>query len=122
MKHTKTSLETRAEDNEHNRQQPKIYAKNSMDRFDDHLCALLLSYKLSVKNRFRLEKVSKQFQRTVFGSVVDITLKDRFIDKLITGDTIDAQVLGKITTKCPNIQTIDCRGMRKHVKHIPELL
>ncbi|CAG2112406.1 unnamed protein product [Medioppia subpectinata] len=80
------SLETKDNSNEYNKQ-PQMYAKNSMDRFGDDLCALLLSY-LSIEDRFRCEYVSKQFQRTVFENAVDITLKDTntkiewFLEKL----------------------------------------
>ncbi|CAG2101382.1 unnamed protein product, partial [Medioppia subpectinata] len=83
MKHKKTSLETTDDGNEDNIQQPQIYAKDSLDRFGDDLCALLLSY-LPLEDRFRWECVSKQFQRTVFWSAVDITLSDRFMQRIMT--------------------------------------
>ncbi|CAG2110250.1 unnamed protein product [Medioppia subpectinata] len=79
---TKTSLETTDDGNEDNRQQPTIYVKNSMDRFGDDLYGLILSY-LLLEDRFRCECVSKQFQRTVFGSVVHISIDDRFLKRLL---------------------------------------
>ncbi|CAG2115074.1 unnamed protein product, partial [Medioppia subpectinata] len=123
MKHKKTSLETSYDGEDEDTQQPKIYAKNSMDRFGDDLCALLLSY-LSFKNRFRYECVSKQFQRTVFGSPVDITLNYGFIQILLINEkTIDTQLLATIARKCVIIDTIDCRGISAIYKeHIPEVL
>ncbi|CAG2123271.1 unnamed protein product, partial [Medioppia subpectinata] len=72
----KTSLEATDDGNEDNKQQPKLYAKDSMDRFGDDLFGLILSY-LLLEDRFRLECVSKQFQRTVFESVVDMKIDDR---------------------------------------------
>ncbi|CAG2116074.1 unnamed protein product, partial [Medioppia subpectinata] len=108
MKHLKTSLETTDDGNEDNRQQTQLFAKNSMDRFGDDLCALLVSY-ISLEDRFRLECVSKQFQRTVFGSVVDITLSDEFIIYLMSGTLINTQLLATIARKFTNIGSIDCR-------------
>ncbi|CAG2102113.1 unnamed protein product [Medioppia subpectinata] len=121
-KHTKTSLETTDDGNVDDIQQIQIYAKNSMDRFGDDLCQLLLSY-LSLEDRFRLECVSKQFQRTVFKSVVDMNINDRFIHKLLINEkTIDTQLLATIAIKCANIETIDCRGMHLFMAHIPKAL
>ncbi|CAG2113202.1 unnamed protein product, partial [Medioppia subpectinata] len=102
-KHKKTSLETTDDGNEDNIQQPQMYAKNSMDRFGDDLCALLVSH-LSIKDRFRLECVSKQFQRTVFRSVVCIDFSDYFIQRQ---DFPIFTTMNKIIKKCRNIQTID---------------
>ncbi|CAG2106063.1 unnamed protein product [Medioppia subpectinata] len=124
MKHLKTSLETTygCENEDQKRHQPKIYAKNSMDRFGDDLCALLLSY-LSFEDRFQCECVSKQLQRTVFASVVDITLSDRFIQRLLNAKKSDTDMLAIIAIKCAEIQTIDCRGITKdYEKRIPEVL
>ncbi|CAG2102479.1 unnamed protein product [Medioppia subpectinata] len=80
MTSKKTSLLTTDDGNEDNRKQSQFNPKNSMDRLGDELYAFLLSY-LTFEDRFRLECVSKQFQRTVFKSVVGITLNDRLMDK-----------------------------------------
>ncbi|CAG2113624.1 unnamed protein product [Medioppia subpectinata] len=112
------SLETTDDGNEDNRQQIQMYAKDSMDRFGDDLCQLLLSY-LSFKDRFRYECVSKQFQRTVFESVVDITLSDGFIMNLMSGTLIDTQLLATIARKIANIGSIDCRGI--NISRLPAL-
>ncbi|CAG2103467.1 unnamed protein product [Medioppia subpectinata] len=118
---TMASLETT--DGCEDRQQPQIYAKDSLDRFGDDLCALIVSY-LSRDDRFRCECVSKQFQRTVFLTVVDITLSDRFMQKLLTNaKTIDTKMLATIAIKFANIQTIDCRGIDfEYEEHIPVVL
>ncbi|CAG2105808.1 unnamed protein product [Medioppia subpectinata] len=101
---------------------PQIYTKNSMDRFGDDLCALLLSY-LSLEDRFQYECVSKQFQRTVFGSVVDIDINDKLINKTTQQKATIKQLFSRIATKCVNIQTIDCRGMSKMCESLlPEVL
>ncbi|CAG2103934.1 unnamed protein product [Medioppia subpectinata] len=122
MKRLKTSLETTDDSNRDHIQHPMIYAKNSMDRFGDDLCALIVSY-LSLEDRFRYECVSKQFQRTVFGSVVDITLNVRFIWRLMNAKRSDVQMLATIAIKCPKIETIDCRGiMTANESFIPEML
>ncbi|CAG2116020.1 unnamed protein product, partial [Medioppia subpectinata] len=115
------SLET-TDDGEDNIQQPQMYAKNSMDRFGDDMCALILSY-ITFEDRFRYECVSKQFQRTVFESVVDIHIYNRLIEKILSGKTIDVQMLATIAIKCANIKTIDCRGIGyTYERHIPEVL
>ncbi|CAG2117317.1 unnamed protein product [Medioppia subpectinata] len=94
---------------EEDRQQPKIYAKDSMDRFGDDLCALILSY-LPLKHRFPLECVSKQFRRKVFESVVNIKIRKELFG--LKGNT-SAHIIGvleRMAEKCPNIQFIDCQN------------
>ncbi|CAG2108735.1 unnamed protein product [Medioppia subpectinata] len=76
------SLEITDDGNEDNRQQAQIYALNSMDRFGDDLCQLLLSY-LSLEDRFRLELVSKQFQRTFIDSFVKIRSKVQMLATIV---------------------------------------
>ncbi|CAG2102983.1 unnamed protein product [Medioppia subpectinata] len=71
--HSKTSQLTTDDDNEDNCRQPQIYAKNSIDRFGDDLCALLLSY-FPLEDHIRCESLSKQFRRSVFVSLRDITI------------------------------------------------
>ncbi|CAG2100550.1 unnamed protein product [Medioppia subpectinata] len=111
LTHLMASLVTTDDGNEDKDiQQPKIYAKDSMDRFGDDMYGLILSY-LSLEDRFRLECMSKQFQRTVFASVVDIELNDQLIRKILKTKTTFTQTMETIAKKFPNIQTIDCRGM-----------
>ncbi|CAG2116590.1 unnamed protein product [Medioppia subpectinata] len=122
MKHQKTSLETTDDGEDEDTQQPKIYAKNSLDRFGDDMCGLLLSY-LTFEDRFSFECVSKQFRRTVFVNVVDITLSDELMQRLLNAKRSDVQMLATIAIKCPNIQCIDCRGISaEYEEHIPEVL
>ncbi|CAG2106117.1 unnamed protein product [Medioppia subpectinata] len=104
------SLVTTDDGEDEDIQQPKIYAKDSMDRFGDDMFGLILSY-LSLEDRFRCECVSKQIQRTVFDSVVDIDLNDQLIRKINKTKTTVTQTLETIVKKCANIETIDCRGM-----------
>ncbi|CAG2100923.1 unnamed protein product [Medioppia subpectinata] len=118
MKHLKTSLKTIDDGNEDNKQQAQIYAKNSMDRFGDDLCALLVSH-LDIEDRFRLECVSKQFQRTIFRSVVDIDFDDPFIQR---EDISIFKTMKKISKKCRNIQTIDFRYIEENNEYFLEVL
>ncbi|CAG2104462.1 unnamed protein product [Medioppia subpectinata] len=123
LTHLMASLETTDDGNEDNyTQQTQIYAKNSMDRFGDDLCALLVSY-FPLEYRFRYECVSKQFQRTVFGSVVDIRINYRLIQQIVNKNSKMNETIKTIATKCPNIATIDCREMNKSFDNrIPEVL
>ncbi|CAG2102517.1 unnamed protein product [Medioppia subpectinata] len=118
-----TSIDTSIETTDDgNKQKPKLYAKDSMDRYGDDLCQLMLSH-LSFKDCFRYESVSKQFRRTVFGNVVDITITDKFIQQLLNDETNGTQLLATIAIKCANIETIDCRGIsNRYEEHIPEVL
>ncbi|CAG2106118.1 unnamed protein product [Medioppia subpectinata] len=103
------SLET-TDDGEDNIQQPQIYAKDSLDRFGDDLFQVLLSY-LSLEDRFRYECVSKQIQRTVFESVVDINIDDKLMSRAQKQTETLNYLFESIAKKCPNIETIDCRGI-----------
>ncbi|CAG2118393.1 unnamed protein product, partial [Medioppia subpectinata] len=48
--------------------------RQSMDRFCDDLCQLVLSY-LSLEERFRYEEVSKQWQRVIYETQTNRTLR-----------------------------------------------
>ncbi|CAG2106893.1 unnamed protein product [Medioppia subpectinata] len=50
------------------------YIRDSMDRFGDDLCQLLLSY-LSLEERFRYEEVSKQWQRVIYETQYEIPIE-----------------------------------------------
>ncbi|CAG2171117.1 unnamed protein product [Oppiella nova] len=91
------------------------YGKDSMDRFGDDLCRLLLSYH-SFEEHFRHECVSKQFQRSLYDTVDDIVINDELMDKMTKSVRTPTgaawgQRLPLIMEKCPNIQRIDCREM-----------
>ncbi|CAG2104463.1 unnamed protein product [Medioppia subpectinata] len=109
LTHLMASLETTDDGNEDNyTQQPQMYAKDSLDRFGDDMFGILLSY-LSLEDRFRCECVSKQFQRIGLGGAL-------FGNMLMTTSTFlskTTQPMETIAKKCPNIETIDCRGMRE---------
>ncbi|CAG2115358.1 unnamed protein product [Medioppia subpectinata] len=96
---------------EEDRQQPKIYAKDSMDRFGDDLCALILSY-LPLKHRFPLECVSKQFRRKVFDSVVIIKIRNQLFGLKGNTSADIIKLLERVAEKCPNIQFIDCQNRK----------
>ncbi|CAG2100606.1 unnamed protein product [Medioppia subpectinata] len=124
MTPTKTSLVTADDTEDEDIQQPRIYAKNSFDRFGDDLFGLLLSY-LSLYESFVCECVSKQFQRTVFESVVDITIHDMtfWYEKRSRTDINYMQMLATIGRKCSHIHTIDCRRISNtFTKQLPEVL
>ncbi|CAG2120288.1 unnamed protein product, partial [Medioppia subpectinata] len=120
MNHSKTSMLTTEDGNEDNSRQPQIYAKNSIDRFGDDLCALLLSY-FPLEDHIRCESLSKQFRRTVFVSLRDITIDDKLMRQLPKSNI--RQIVATIAIKCGNIETIDCRGIGdRFEEYIPEVL
>ncbi|CAG2164372.1 unnamed protein product [Oppiella nova] len=81
--------------------------KVSLDRFGDDLCEVLLSY-LSIKDRFRYECVSKQWQRLIYTTVTD--LKTSEVNKRKPVDTEShLQAFELLLKKCPNIAFIYCR-------------
>ncbi|CAG2100607.1 unnamed protein product [Medioppia subpectinata] len=124
MTPTKTSLVTTDDTEDEDIQQRQIYAKNSFDRFGDDLCGVILSY-LSLHERFVCECVSKQFQRTVFESVVDITIHDLTLlfGKISRTNINDSKMLATIGRKCSHIHTIDCRRLSDtYTKQLPEVL
>ncbi|CAG2102980.1 unnamed protein product [Medioppia subpectinata] len=108
MKRSKTLMVTTHDGSEDNKHKPQIYAKNSIDRFGDDLCALLLSY-FPLEDHIRCESLSKQFRRTVFRSLRDITIDDKLMRRLPKSNV--RQIVATIAIKCENIETIDCRGM-----------
>ncbi|CAG2100605.1 unnamed protein product [Medioppia subpectinata] len=117
MRQMKTSFVTTDDGEVVIKKQRRIYAKTSFDRFGDDLCGLILSY-LSLDERFICECVSKQFQRTVFGSVVDITIDENYVKT-----SAAMKMLATISRKCSHIHTIDMRriGIR-YPKQLPEVL
>ncbi|CAG2102516.1 unnamed protein product [Medioppia subpectinata] len=105
-----------------NKQKPKIYAKDSMDRYGDDLCEVVLTY-LSLEDRLRCECVSTQFRRTAFKSVVDIEITDWLIKQIQVSKQTIRQTMTAIAIKCPNVETIDCREIDfRREQHIPEVL
>ena len=82
------------------------YRRDSFsDRFCDDLCEEILKY-LSLKDKLRLECVSKQFQRTVFQRQYELYI-----------NTMDAELhknylhsIKALLKKCPNITSIQLKG------------
>jgi len=74
----------------------QIYSKDSFDRFGDDLCQLLLSY-LSLKDRFRYECLSKQWQRVIY----------RTQTALICGNPWIKNYLEIVAKKCHHIKHLD---------------
>ncbi|CAG2100931.1 unnamed protein product [Medioppia subpectinata] len=114
------SLETTDDGEGEDRQQPQIYAKDSLDRFGDDLCQLLLSY-LSLGDRFRCECVSKQFRRTVFTSVVHFNITAEPIKRNNYSKTPIFTIMQIMAKKCPNIESIDFRGVINSDEYILEV-
>ncbi|CAG2165666.1 unnamed protein product [Oppiella nova] len=59
----------------------KVYPKDSIDRFGDDLCEVLLSY-LSFEDRFRCECLSKQCQRVIFTTQSELLLTHKLYVQL----------------------------------------
>ena len=81
-------------------------SKNShsfSDRFCDDLCEDILQY-LPLKDKLRLECVSKQFQRTVFVKQFSLFLLRDSNSELISNYLESIETVLK---KCPNIQRIE---------------
>ena len=90
------------------------------DRFCDDLCEDILQY-LSLEDKFRLECVSKQFERTVFKRQYELFLnvweKKVFLRNRIRSDynkgCVEDQILDPfkaLLKKCPNVETIKLDG------------
>ena len=94
-----------------------------MDRFGDDLTELILSY-LPLKDKIKLECVSKQSKRCVFEKqfVINITDKTKYgrrdknnsLNKLFgRSDEIkqlDEQTVESVVKKCPNIKRVIILG------------
>ena len=78
------------------------YRRDSFeDRVCDDLCEVLLQF-LPIKDKFKFECVSKQFQRNVFQRQYHFDLRycRYFLDHNIT------ETLGKLMKKLPNIESL----------------
>jgi len=90
----------------------QIYAKDSFDRFNEYLLEVILSY-LPIKQKFKYQCLSKQWQRLVFNKEKLILLyeMDYYFANNLCKDLILNQrlVLNRFETilkKCQNITTI----------------
>ena len=95
------------------------YRRDSMDRFGDDMCELILSY-LIFADKVRLECVSKQWKRCVFhrqfeifilGIDVDDTKNslNRLIKVIDNKRELNEQYLETVLKKCSNISIVDIR-------------
>src|ERR1700677_1214256 len=79
--------------------------RQSLDRFGDDLCEVLLSF-LSLEDRFRCQCVSKQWQRVVYNTQTELLFKCR---KLVSFSAkINDKTFEWILRKCANITRIEC--------------
>ena len=107
-----------------------LQKKSSFDeRVCDDLCEVLLKY-LPIKDAFRLESVSKQFQSNIFlpqkvlyiGQNISSSEPDQHYLFFLTpwylrGNSayIDCQLLANILKKCPNISDIIFGNLSGHL-------
>ncbi|CAG2109805.1 unnamed protein product [Medioppia subpectinata] len=99
--------------------QTKAIAKDSMDRYDDNVCQLLLSY-LPFEDRFRYEGVSKQWQRVLYETIDEIVVDHQMVSTMIATETAKYKIffvkpngeffMTSMLNKCPNIKSIDIRS------------
>ncbi|CAG2173795.1 unnamed protein product [Oppiella nova] len=75
--------------------EPQDYRKDSFGRICDDLCEVLLAY-LPLKERFRFECVSTQWQRCVYTTQTELTYDDK----------IDGKCIEWVLKKCQNMTKI----------------
>ena len=101
---------------------PKSVSKNSYSfdvRFCDDLCEDILQF-LPLKDKLRLECVSKQFQRTVFVKQYSLSLPRESNLKLKSNYLKSIETVLK---KCPNVQRIDSyQGSYEIRKNIRQMI
>ena len=90
----------------------KVYAKDSMDRFGDDLTEEIIQY-LTFRDKVRLEFVSKQWRRLLFYKQFAIDLlndfeesKDSLKAKFNDIKPINRKSLESVLKKCPNISRV----------------
>ena len=107
----------------------EYYPKNSFDRFGDDLCGLVLSYQ-SLKECFRFECLSKQWQRCVFtrrhtlsvGKCNKVLIKSRVKENVNWIPTHNMQALESVVKKCANITSIDIEIHSEDTERVFEML
>ena len=111
------------------------YRRDSFDdRFCDYLSEVILQY-LPLKDKLRLEGVSKQFQRIVFQRQYDLYIKGREQNVILSDSSnsyynfnnryIEVQSLNLIKAllkKCPNITTIELDRHQNKVQEVFRLI
>ncbi|CAG2176364.1 unnamed protein product [Oppiella nova] len=107
----------------------EYYPKNSFDRFGDDLCGLVLSYQ-SLKECFRFECLSRQWQRCVFtrrhtlsvGKCNKVLIKSRVKENVNWIPTHNMQALESVVKKCANITSIDIEIHSEDTEGVFEML
>ena len=109
-----------------NKFQSKVnYKRDSFDdRFCDDLCEDILQY-LPLKDKLRFERVSKQFQRTVFVKQYSISpYTDECLIKHAQSENFSKEqylkTIESVLKKCPNILKVNFNILESSI-HIPEL-
>ena len=91
-----------------NRIENKVYAKDSMDRFGDDLTELILSF-FTLEDKFRLECVSKQWKRYIFGKqfLLMFSNDDDHSMYRVCGNRLSSEEsIESVLKKCPNITKV----------------
>ena len=89
----------------------KFYAKDSMDRFGDDLTELILSF-FTLEDALRLECVSKQWQRYIFGKQFRLMYNNdddhcsNSMQRLCGNRLSSAEWIESVLKKCPNITKV----------------
>ncbi|XP_054155960.1 uncharacterized protein LOC128954406 [Oppia nitens] len=83
--------------------------KDSFDRFGDDLAELLLKY-LPIKDRLRLQSVSKQWSALIFNTQTDLIFDWKLLHKMSLDSRRDyyqtIKLFKLIVSKCPNITAV----------------
>src|ERR1700712_2157133 len=75
------------------------------ERICDDLSEVILQY-LPLKDKLRLECVSKQFQRTVLQKQYELTI-DKIFERLLSkNNKIDLKLVESLLKKCPNLRSL----------------
>ena len=88
------------------------YRRDSMDRFGDDMCELILSY-LIFGDKVRLKCVSKQWKRCVFQRHFEVFIDDnknplnRLIKVIDNKKELNKQYLESVLEKCSNISIVE---------------
>ena len=103
----------------------KIYRRDSFcDRFCDDLCEDILQY-LSLKDKLRLQCVSKQFQRSVFQRQYELYINTSLMYRNEVYDIRKYQSMHSfkaLLKKCPNITSIELNGYNYKVNEVFRLI
>ncbi|CAG2167364.1 unnamed protein product [Oppiella nova] len=99
------------------------YPKDSLDRFGDDLCGLVLSY-LSLKDSFRYECLSKQWRRSIHRKRHNLVMNSCLpkTDHYIDVERMDSQIFSSVVKKLPNITRIEITVKSEATERVFEVL